>query len=467
MSPIDDSRSSNENKETYKIAQDLISDMNEQNNTEENTSSGKRNESRLYSGLWGVLIVLLLRLVVGGVFAFSGFVKAIDPWGSVYKFGEYLSVFGFENFEWILLFLAVALATAEFMLGVFVLLGLYRRFAPAMLLVVMAVMIPLTGYLAITDKVVDCGCFGDAITLGNTATFVKNLLLLPAILYLCAFNHRVKNVYGFAVQWIVAFLTMAYAMAVAFAGYYYQPMLDFRPYPVGSRLVQPTTNVNEGDNFVFIYEKNGERASFSIDSLPDDSWTFVDRALKPGVKSSDTASEGLLLTTIAGEPVDSVIMASGEQLLFVFPDMAKVGISYTYLINEIYDYAQSHGVGVVGLTSATAEEVAGWNDLSMASYKLYNVDDSELKMLARGNPAVVYLKDGIVEWKRTLQSISMDLITSNSEIEDVASDFNSSKWLSWLTSTYAIAMILLLIVNRTHLLLKIRIKSNNKKKNKA
>ena len=104
MSPIDDSRSSNENKETYKIAQDLISDMNEQNNTEENTSSGKRNESRLYSGLWGVLIVLLLRLVVGGVFAFSGFVKAIDPWGSVYKFGEYLSVFGFENFEWILLF---------------------------------------------------------------------------------------------------------------------------------------------------------------------------------------------------------------------------------------------------------------------------------------------------------------------------------------------------------------------------
>ena len=99
------------------------------------------------------MTVLLLRLVAGGVFAFSGFAKAIDPWGSVYKFGEYFAAFGFADFEWSLLFLAVSAATVEFMLGVFMILGIYRRFTPAMMLLAMVVMLPLTGYLAITDAV--------------------------------------------------------------------------------------------------------------------------------------------------------------------------------------------------------------------------------------------------------------------------------------------------------------------------
>lgn len=429
----------------------------------------ERKESRLYKGVWGVLAVELLRLAVGGIFLFSGFVKAIDPWGSVYKFGEYLSVFGFSEFDWILPFMSFTLSTAEFMLGVFMVLGIYRRFTPFAMLLAMTVMLPLTGYLAITDAVPDCGCFGDAIVLGNWTTFFKNLLLVPAILYLCAFNRRVKNIYGFAVQWLVAFFSLTYALVVAFVGYYYQPMFDFRPYPVGSHISQQPAadGASDAANYQFVYEKDGNRATFTIDSLPDDTWTFVDRKLRPGVRQSSASAEGVAITQADGDPADGVIRDSGEQLLFIFSDMKAVGISYTYLINEIYDYAESHGIDVVGLTSAGEEEIEEWNDLSMASYTLYTVDDSVLKMIARGNPAVVYLKDGRVKWKRTLQSVSMELISSSREMADIAADFDARKWLYGLTSTYIMAMVLLLIVNRTHLLWKIRIKSNNKTKNKA
>ena len=410
----------------------------------------KLPQSRLFKGTLGIVTVLLLRLVVGGVFAFSGFAKAIDPWGSVYKFGEYFTAFGLADLDWSLLFLAISAGTIEFALGIFMIFGIYRRFTPAMMLLAMLVLLPVTGYLAITDAVPDCGCFGDALVLSNWSTFAKNVLLTPLILYLCAYNRFVKNVYGFAVQWMVAFLSMAYALVLAFIGFYMQPLIDFRPYPVGAPVVSLYEPSDEPE-FVFTYEKNGVKQSFTIDSLPDDTWTYIDRRPIHGTKRSD-APDAIAITQLDGTPADSVLLSSGEQILLLFPDLDKVGIAYTYLINEMYDYARSHGIDVVGLTSADAHAVAEWNDLSMASYALYSIDDSTLKMIARGNPAVVYLRDGHVVWKRTLQSISMEFITNERDMEGIGSDFNQDRWLKGLSLGYALLMALVLIVNRTHLL---------------
>lgn len=410
----------------------------------------KLPQSRLFKGSRGIVTVLLLRLATGGVFAFSGFAKAIDPWGSVYKFGEYLSAFGLADLDWSLLFLAISAGTIEFALGIFMIFGIYRRFTPAMMLLAMLVLLPVTGYLAITDAVPDCGCFGDALVLSNWSTFAKNVLLTPLILYLCAYNRFVKNVYGFAVQWMVAFLSMAYALGLAFIGFYMQPLIDFRPYPVGAPIVSLYEPSDEPE-FEFTYEKNGVKQSFTIDSLPDDTWTYIDRRPIHGTKRSD-APDAIAITSLDGTPADSVLLSSGEQILLLFPDLDKVGIAYTYLINEMYDYARSHGIDVVGLTSADAHTVAEWDDLSMASYTLYSIDDSTLKMIARGNPAVVYLRDGRVVWKRTLQSISMEFITNERDMEGIGSDFNQDRWLKGLSLGYALLMALVLIVNRTHLL---------------
>ena len=176
----------------------------------------------------------LLRLMVGAVFLFSGFTKGIDPWGSIYKFDEYLRSFGFYDYNGLLTFMAFSVSAVEFMLGAFMLLGIYRRFTPWAMLAMMTVMVPLTLYIAITNDVADCGCFGDAITLSNWGTFWKNVALTVALVYLVIFNRKVKNIYGFAVQWIVAVLSVAYLLMVAWLGYSFQPLIDFRPFPVGT-----------------------------------------------------------------------------------------------------------------------------------------------------------------------------------------------------------------------------------------
>ena len=39
------------------------------------------------------------RLLIGIVFIFSGFVKAVDPMGGAIKIGEYLTSFGLDKLE--------------------------------------------------------------------------------------------------------------------------------------------------------------------------------------------------------------------------------------------------------------------------------------------------------------------------------------------------------------------------------
>lgn len=79
---------------------------------------------RLRLCVWG------LRLIVGGTFAFSGLVKAIDPWGFIFKIEEYLAVWHLTEPRSVVLMVAMLLSGYEFVLGSLLLMGCYKRTAP-------------------------------------------------------------------------------------------------------------------------------------------------------------------------------------------------------------------------------------------------------------------------------------------------------------------------------------------------
>ena len=387
---------------------------------------------------WCRLLTVLMRLVVGGVFIFSGFVKGVDPWGTRYKITDYLTAMDLGGWTGAALLLAVGLAALEFMLGVAIAVGAYRRSAPWLALVVMLVMTPVSLWLAVTGAVPDCGCFGDALHLSNWATFGKNLLLLLGVGYLLLFNTSVRSIYGPAVQWMVMAASFGLMMAVAYYGYFVQPLIDYRPYPVGTRL-GPSSLLDGGqgdnsgeDDFIFIYSKDGQEHEFTIDSLPDeeDGWEYVTRyhARRPHGKvimQNGNSDHSIAIMDGDGSDVTTdVLTDSRRMVLLLFPDLPDVGVVNSFNLNELNDAALVADAQVVGLTPASPREVEHWQDVSMASYPIYYMDDSELKMVARGNPAVVYLEDGVIRWKRTLSSLdSVDIPASVTSIgEDGAAD---------------------------------------------
>ncbi len=403
---------------------------------------------------WNHFFVVILRILIGCVFIFSGFVKGVDPWGGYYKFVEYFNAFGFEGLLPLALFASFALAFIEFVLGVCVLVGAFRRGSIVLVLILVCAMLPLTFYLALTDRVPDCGCFGDAVTVSNLTSFFKNLLLLPAIVYLLFFNRRVHGVFGPAVNWLTGAIALIFIGAVGYNGYFKQPLIDFRPYPVGTKIGVPSAgNVSDAD-YVFVYERNGERQEFGIDNLPDEAlgWNFVERRFKPGKEpASRTISRSVVILEGDEDVTEEVLPDTGRVLLFMVPDVKNVNPADFFTFNRLYDRATRQGIAVAAVAVHDSVAIAWWKDLAMPPYGIYTMDDSELKSLVRGNPALVMVDKGVVVWKRSLVMIDEELLNGdNLKIEWLNGDYDRAGTLAGWTTLFALALLALLVLNRTH-----------------
>ena len=417
-------------------------------------SNIKELHNRLSRSSVNRVIVLLLRIIVGATFIFSGFVKAIDPTGSVYKFHEYIAALDYSWLAGSEVVLAFAVPLLEVVLGVMMLTGCCRRGTPRLLFLLMMVMTPLTLFLAITNSVPDCGCFGDAILLSNWATFWKNVALTIAIIYLIFFNKSFPSLYGPAIQWIVMLLTFATALAIAFTGYSVQPLIDFRPYKVGSNISAHATAPTEND-FVFIYEKDGKQQEFAIDDVPDeeDGWTYIDRkSTKPELTLAQKAELNALSIYDNGTDVtDEVLDSTQNQLLILMPEMDKVNKAYAFTLDDLAQACSRQNTSLMVITSALSTEIEQWNSLTQPSYPIYTGDDSEIKMLARGNPAVAFVKNGTIMWKRTLSSLrAASLIKAETPLEQLSDDFNPATKLWEILAPYFLLMVALLFVNRIY-----------------
>lgn len=397
-------------------------------------------------------VTWVVRLAVGGTFVFSGFVKSIDPWGTLYKFDDYLAALGIDLWPQIVLAAVFLLCAAEFLAGVFLVTGSFRRITPWFAALFMLVMLPLTFWIALKDPVDDCGCFGDALILSNWATFWKNVALTLGIVWLIYRNRKTGWLIRPALQWLGVVVSSIYILLIALYGYNVQPMLDFRPFKVGTELLSESDA--EEPRFTFIYEKEGIRKSFSEeDELPDESdgWTFVDRVESESSVKSDKlekseSSDFRLWTRDSEDVTEDVLDSEGDIMMILIPDVSEMSAAYIWKLNTLDDWSTRHDVRMIAVACGSESQLDEWEDLAMASYPIYTADDTQVKMLARGNPAVVWLKDGVVKWKGSLSIINGDNLEQNKSGYSKPEDFviDHQRLLKNLSLIY-IAVIAVLI----------------------
>jgi uncharacterized membrane protein YphA (DoxX/SURF4 family) len=407
-----------------------------------------------------------LRVLVGGVFVVSGLTKSVDLWGFVFKLEEYLAVWHITQPRTIVLMFALLLSAYEFVLGLLLAMGCYKRVAPIGLSLTMIVMLPLTLYLWIADPVSDCGCFGDFVHISNAATFWKNVALTAALAYLVKNNAKqTQTLFTPAIQWIVGACISLYILIVALYGYNAQPMLDFRSYPVGTSLLSEDDDADI--DYVLIYEKDGNRQEFSIDNLPDSTWQFVDRIENSKNGGGATKLQNSIAIFDGDENVTSdVITPSGKQLLLVIPDPQRAGVEFTYTINEIKEYADSIGTPMIALLGTNQRGVERWKDIAMADYDCFTVDATQLKELSRGNISIVMLDNGVITSKTTVSSLDPDEVENSASTDDFFDELegNGFEWFVVLNCVFGGGLLLLYLCQRIILHMRTKIQRAYRKK---
>ena len=349
-------------------------------------------------------LVNLSRLILAFVFLFSGFVKIIDPSGTQYKIQDYLEAFGMQSLfpSFVPLLFAIGMGILEFMIGVFFFFGIRRILASYLSFILMVIYTPLTLYIALKNPVSDCGCFGDALILTNWETFFKNIILLACAILVFRYKLLIFRLVGDKLDWLVGLYSLLFAIILTSYCLYYLPILDFRPYKVGTNIPAAMTIPSGKQPDVldtrFIMKKGGVTKEFSVDNYPDSTWTYVDRrtiVVKKGYHPP--ISDFTMENVDTGEDISQTVLAdTGYTFLMVAPRIEKADESHIDVMNSLYDYCSEHAYHFYALTSSSDDQIEDWRDRTGAEYPFCHMDEITLKTIVRSNPGFLLLKKGTV-----------------------------------------------------------------------
>lgn len=348
-----------------------------------------------------------IRVVVAVTFIFSGFVKLIDPLGSAYKLEEYFSA-DVLNMEFLIpysLLLSIILILVEISLGTLLLLGCRAIYTLWGLFFLTLIFLFLTWYSAEYNKVMDCGCFGDAVKLTPWETFYKNVVLIVMIIYLLFKRWDIQPIYTqifaekiFLSIFIIYLLTLGYVRR-------HLPIIDFRPYAIGN-------NINEGMKIppdaaeavyedTWIYKVNGEEKEFTTEEKP---WnikgaTYVDRITK-------TIDEGYVPPihdfTLEKNGVDLTdeLLQEEKLMLVVMYNLKKTRKKGLKRLKKVTDLALHNGYLVYAVSASTEEDFLKIKQEYQLDFDLLFCDGTTLKTMIRANPGIIILNKGTIVLKK-------------------------------------------------------------------
>ena len=351
-------------------------------------------------------IRFLSRLIVGMVFIFSGFVKAVDPLGSAYKFADYFTAFGLDFLDMLALPMGIFLSAFELVLGFNLLLGYRRKVMYVILMWFMSFFTILTLALAIFNPVSDCGCFGDALILTNWETFFKNLVLMVfvLILFFSRGTDRGSNLVLRECLLIVFFFLCA--SLFSYWNYSHLPLIDFRPYDVGT-VIREEMEIPEGaptDEYqtTLIYKNRmtGQNSSFSLEDYPRDTlkWEFVDSESKLLKKGYEPPIHDFAIMDEEGyDLVDEILNDAGYSMLMLAYDLEA---SHHEALITAGEWAQlelfASDFSFYAVSAATSAEVESITAELGLGYSFLAGDEIMLKTIVRSNPGFLLIRNGVI-----------------------------------------------------------------------
>lgn len=344
------------------------------------------------------------RILLGVVFIFSGFVKAVDPLGSAYKFGDYFESFHIDFLSSIALPLALILSSLEFIIGFSLLLGVRMKLASRLVTIFMVFFTLLTLYIAIKNPVTDCGCFGDALILTNWQTFWKNvgLMVLITIVYLS--RNEFVVLFNKFTEWSIVLVGIIFIVSLSVYCLRHLPIIDFRPYNIGTYIPEKMIIPEDAPADQYItylnYEKDGEVKEFNDQEYypwDDSTWTYVESRSELVKKGYTPPIHDFSITSTEGEDItDMILQDQNYSLLLICYDIEKANKQALIKFNDLRNNLINDHYSFYCLTSSTQSQIDELVISIQPDFNFYASDEITLKTIIRSNPGLVLIKEGII-----------------------------------------------------------------------
>jgi len=360
------------------------------------------------------------RTLLAITFLFSGFVKAVDPLGTVYKIEDYLKAFG----GWMTDLLplagaaAVCLILVEWLLGWAMLLNVRTRWTSWLALAFYLVMTPLTLWIALTNPVSDCGCFGDALVLTNWQTFWKNVVFLTLVVILLICRKSIPQLWSWWMELVIALLALISGGIIMGYSYTHLPPLDFRPYKVGNHIptLMEIPEDAEPDLYetTLIYAKDGVEQEFTLENYPkgDPEWKFVDQRSVLVKKGYEAPIHDFEILTMDFDDITYDILESEEPVTLVaMYDLNKTDRKQMDKLKAICEACEERGEWCFFLTGSGEDDIYAFGEeLGMEEEEVQRVfctiDPVTLKTVVRANPGIFVVQDGTVVTKQNVRQLN-------------------------------------------------------------
>lgn len=402
------------------------------------------------------VLSLLGQWIIGTTFLFSGFVKAADPLGMEHKLEAYCRAIGVDisllgvNLvagSAALDILVVLIALGEFLIGLYYVLGMHQRVVCHVGTYCMAFMTAVTVWVYWKNPVPDCGCFGDALTLTNGQTLLKNIVLLAIAVALAFGRKYMVRCISQSSEWVATTASFLYILGLSVYTLRHLPLIDFTGYGVGTDLRSALYGEYRTR---YVYRRDGEERQFwDGDAMPDSTWTFVTATSEELVPPT---IGDFSMTDASGYEVGEDILAdSGYTFLLTLPDLYLADAGCSDQINDVCDFATDNGVAMCCATAMPESDRRQWSDRTGAAYPFVSASGETLKAMVRSNPGLMLIHDGriVAKWGHhdmpDAEQLSMQALEA--ETRNAAS-WSLDRMYVLLTGIYIGLILLVILIDR-------------------
>lgn len=348
--------------------------------------------------------IRIFTILVGVLFIYSGFVKADDPLGFTYKLQEYFAKEAL-NLPWLngfALTFSFIIPIVEMILGLMILIGARKKLTLWLLLLMILFFSFLTFYTAHYNKVLECGCFGDAIPMTPWASFGKNMVLLVFILILFWGRKYIMPAFSGITENAVVITYVIGCIAFALYCYNYLPVINFRPYKPGTNIKQAMQGKPDVLKYYYTLKnkKSGETKEFA--QFPpnyQNDWDYVTSRTEVIKKGIDPPIKDFSISTFSGSDItDSVLSAPGYTFWLVSSSLGGANRSPEVInkINALASACIKNHIGFMCLTSSDDNDIQKYKGIYNPAYSFYSTDDVQLRTMIRSNPGLVLIKGGVI-----------------------------------------------------------------------